>query len=268
MRTKKEFSFNEEEQAEAILLEGFQDGLIDYSKMYLIAKYFRETNGFGAIRLERELIRFCKEQNPNFNPVVEAENIKKWVRSALNYNLRKVSAVGITASEINLLRTIDSDKDRKILFVILVLSKALKQRNSRQKKTEFKTSLNCYIHYNNFLNIIRLSHISGFTEIDLANMLHEYKNFFTFYNPEMELIRVEYADMIQKEILFITDLSNMLEYYELLFGKKKPAAFCSDCHKPIIKNSNKQKRCKECAAVYRKEQKKLWIRNSRLRVDK
>ena len=65
MRSKKIFSFDEKKDAEEIITNGFEKG-IDYSKMYVVAKYFRSISGFGAIRLERELIKFCKTQDANF----------------------------------------------------------------------------------------------------------------------------------------------------------------------------------------------------------
>lgn len=66
MATKKRFSFDEEKEAEEIFKNGFPGGKLDYGKMYLIAKYFRETFGYGEVRLEREMLKFCKEHDKNF----------------------------------------------------------------------------------------------------------------------------------------------------------------------------------------------------------
>ena len=91
MRTNKAFMFNEEKIAEEIIRNGFEKGIIDYGKMYVVAKYFREKYDYGAVRLEREIIDFCKSVDPNFNPITQAEYIKKWVKSAMEYNLRKIN---------------------------------------------------------------------------------------------------------------------------------------------------------------------------------
>ena len=110
----------------------------------------------------------------------DAESIQKWVTSAMNYDLRKIENITISQQEIDFLKTIESSKDRKLLFMTLVLSKALKHRGTRRKKTEFKISDNYYIHYNNFSDIIRLSGLKNVSEIDLADVYSKYSEHLTF----------------------------------------------------------------------------------------
>lgn len=247
MKTKKNFSFDEQKNAEKILKEGFPNKTIDYSQIYLIAKYYRQVYKYGKIRLEKELIRFCKEHDPNFNPVIETESIKKWIKSAMNYNLRKIESVSISPNEIEFLKAIENERDRRLLFVTLILSKALKMRNTKKIKGELKTSNNYYIRYNNFLDIIKLAKIKNFGEIDFADMLYKYKDYFTFYSAEQELIRLEFVDKNPEFEIIIDNLDRLMDYYELFFGKKKAIAFCINCGKEYIKTNPKQKYCKECA---------------------
>lgn len=260
MRNKKSFSFDEEKDAEKIYNEGFPDKNIDYSKMYLIAKYIRQTFDFGEIRLEKELIRFCKKQDSNFNPIIEAKAIKKWVNSAMNYNLRKIENVSISEKEINFLRTIGNNKDRKLLFTILVFSKALKKSNIRRKKDELRTSENYYIHYNNFSDIIRLARVNNVSETDLGDILNRYRNYFTFYNAERELIRLDFVDKAPKKEIVINDLNNLINYFNIIFEQTKPLALCVKCGKEIKKNSNRQKTCSSCSKILARERKAKWKR--------
>jgi len=253
MRNKKVFSF-----AVEIITNGFPNGLIDYTQMYLVAKYFRNSLGCGAVKLEREVIKFCIAQDKNFNPVIDAKAIKKWVRSAMNYDLRKIESVTISQKEIDFLKSIDGIKDRKLLFMSLILSKALKKRSTRHAKTTYKTSDNYYIHYNNFLDIVRLSGIKNIGEIDLANVFNRHKEHLTFYNVEKELIRIDYADKDSSNGIIIDNLDKTLEYYELFFGKQTVFSYCGNCGREIIKNNNKQKYCKNCARLLEKERKAKW----------
>lgn len=263
MRTKKLFSFDEEKDAEEVIVNGFPNGVIDYGKMYVVAKYFRQHFNYGEIRLEREIIKFCKAQDPNFNPITEVESIKKWIVSAMGYNLRKIDSVIISPKEIAFVKEIDSEKDRKILFAILILTKALKTGNTRRKKDEYKTSPNYYIHFSNFTDVIHICQLKNLTEVDLADILFKYKEHFTFYNPEKQLIKVNYVDNNIKEGITIDKLDKAMDYYELLFDKKQPHFYCVDCGKEIVKNSNKQKRCKECSAIERNRKQKELMRNRR-----
>lgn len=265
MRNKKTFSFDEEKDAEKIYNNGFVDGNIDYSKMYLVAKYIRQTFGLGEIRLEKEIIKFCKKQNKNFNPIVEAGAIKKWVKSAINYDLRKVDFVSVSQREINTIKTIDNNKNRKLIFITLIFSKALKNSNVKRNKTNLKTSENYYIHYNNFLDIIKLSRLNNISETDLADILHEYKELFTFYNAERELIRLNFIDKTPKKEIVIYDLNNMTNYFDILFEERRPISFCANCKKEIKKNSNKQIYCKDCAKKIKKEKHLKIVR--RIRAD-
>lgn len=263
MRNKKSFSFDEEKDAQKIYNDGFPNGNIDYSKMYLVAKFIRQTFDLGEIRLEKELIRFCKEQDNNFNPVIESKAIKKWINSAMNYDLRKIDNVSISQKEVDFLKTINNTKDKKLLFTILIFSKALKKGNVRRKKTKMRTSEYYYIHYNNFLDIIRLSKLSNTSETDLADILNKYRSYFTFYNAERELIRLDFVDKNPKQKIIISDLNNLTNYYNILFEEHKTIAYCITCGKQIKKNSNIQKYCKECAKIKKTEQQKVLMRKRR-----
>lgn len=263
MRNKKSFSFNEEKDAEKLYNDGFQDGKIDYSKMYLVAKYIRQIFDYGEIRLEKEIIRYCKKQEVNFNPIKEAGYIKKWVKSALNYDLRKIESVSVSIKEIETLKQINSNRDRKLIFTMLIFSKALKKGSVKRDKSKLKTSENYYIHYNNFPDIIRLSRLNNITETDFADILHEHRECFTFYNAERELIRINFTDTNYDKEIIITDLSNVMDYYNIVFETHRPVDYCKRCGKEIKKNNNKQKYCKSCAKTIKTEQQKIIMRKRR-----
>ena len=261
MRTKKLFSFDEEKEAIEVISNGFINGVIDYSKMYLVAKYIRQKFGYGEIRLERELIRFCKEQDKNFNDIKEAEYIKKWIKTAMEYGLRKTTAVYITEKEIEFLRAKENPKDRKILFVTLVLAKALKQKSTKLKDDGQRFSNSFYIHYSNLSDIVRLSKIKELTEVNLADILFRHKSDFEFYNAEKELVKLLYADEVDFGEHEISDFDKMLEFYDDLFGENK--TYCSICKKPIVRKSNRQKTCEECSKKVAKKRKAKWIKQKR-----
>lgn len=256
MRNKKEFIFNEKEYAEKIIEEGFENGILDYSKIYTVAKYFREQYGYGEKRLEKEIIEFCQKHDKNFNPVVEAGAIHKWVKSAMNYGLRKIEEVEISKKDIEFLKTIKATRDRKALFVTLIFSKSLKQASTKRKKREQKESPNFYVHYNNLLDITRLSKISGLTELGLIKIYHKHPGAITFLHPERELLRIDFIDKEPKEIYLIDDLDNIMGFYEKIFGKlyEKGEFPCTLCGKISIKKANNQKVCTSCSKEIKKEQ--------------
>ena len=252
MRTKKLFSFNEEKDAEEIIKNGFPNNTIDYGKMYILAKYFKEKFNYGKIKLERELIKFCTEQDKNFNPIVDSDIIKKWINSGMNYKLRKINSIIISQKEIEFLKTIEIEKDRKLLFMTLVMAKALKKSNTKRNRNKLKKSDNYYIRYNNFLDIIHISKLNNISEVGLTDILYKYKKHFTFYEPERELIRIEFVDKNIKDGIIIEDLEKVLEYYTSIF--KDNLVICSVCGKNIVKKSSNHKMCLECAKEIRRKQ--------------
>jgi len=260
MRNKKLFSFDEKRDAETIIQRGFPDGDINYTEMYLVAKYFRQTMNYGEIRLEREIIRFCKEQDKDFNPVVEATAIKKWVRSAMNYNLREIYSISISQKEINFLKTIEIEKDRKLLFMALVLSKGLKLGNTTKKNRIPNTSTNHYIPFAKFSDVIRLSGIKNLTEVQLADIFWKYKPAIIVCYPKRELVKLDYADKNPETEISLDNLNELLSYYQLLLtepytGKEK-ILMCANCKKETKKEYNNQKYCKACSVIVKKEKDK------------
>ena len=257
MRNKKTFSFDEEKDAEEIIAHGFKSNTVDYSKMYIIAKYFRDKFGYGEIRLERELIKFCKSNDKNFNPIVESESIKRWVRSAMTYSLRKIESVKVSEKEIDFLKRVDNTKDRKLLFMTLILAKALKFRNTRRDKKDTLPSKNYYIHYTNLPDIIRLSGLKNITELNLASILHKYKEHLTLYNPERELIKINFIDGDMTDGIEI-EMENLLGQYESIFDLE-PAIICEICGKELDKPSLRYTTCSQkCSTLKANKRRAKW----------
>lgn len=261
MKSKKEFYFDEVKNTKEIVSKGFDKGNIDYGLMYSVAKYFRQEFGYGEITLEKELISFCKKQNKDFNPIIEAQTIKKWIKAAMRYGLREVSRVSISPEEISFLKGINIPKDRKILFITLILSRTIKQNNIRLKKRTTVAQPGYFIHYSNFPDIIKLSNIANLSETKLADIFGKYKEHMTFYTPEKELIRLDFASIYSSSWIILKNLENIAEEYVFLFGKNK--AICKQCGAEIVKKSNRQVTCQKCAREIRSIKQRELMRKRR-----
>ena len=93
MKVKKYFYFNEVKVAEDVIRNGFGGKGIDYGKMYIMAKYFKEVLGYNGDDLERELVLFCQKHDPSFNPVISASEVKRWLLAAEKYNLFQIGHI-------------------------------------------------------------------------------------------------------------------------------------------------------------------------------
>lgn len=256
MRIKKRYLFNEEKYAEEIIRDGFEIKGIDYGAMYSVAKYFRAKFGFGRIRLRQQIIDFCKQHDPFFNPVVEADSIKKWVDVAMKYDLRIIDEIEVSAYNIRFLKeNILKEKDRKVLFAVLVFARAIKKANELKKKKNKYVSDKYYMWYSNLIDIAQITKLTKMTELKVVDVLHKHKDLFTFYPPEKELIRIDFISNEGKQIP-IKNMDDIMIDYNLLFGKNT----CEKCGKPIEKKSNRQKYCEDCSKIAERERKAKWKR--------
>lgn len=260
MRTKKDFLFNEMDEVQKIITDGFENDKIDYGKMYLVAKYLKDKNNYGALRLEKELIDFCLNADKEFNPITQRGYIKKWVSSAMGYSLREITEIYISKKDVEFLKTIPIEKDRKVLFATLIIAKALKISGTRRKKKEYEKSNKYYIKYNNLSDIARISAIPNFTEIDVADLFHKYMEYFDIYPPEKELLGVRFLDKEDNKDIRITNFDDVSDDYNFLFKDYVGVGVCEVCGTKFERASNRQKYCKECAKEIRNEKQKLLMR--------
>lgn len=264
MKFDKKYSFDEEAEAVEILKNGFPDGNINYIGMQKVAKYYRNVLNFGKKRLENAIIDFCKQQNPDFNPVIEAESIKKWIRSAETHNLRKINEIIITKSEMDAIKGIKNLKNRKVLFATLVLAKAVKQGKTG-KAISTKNTDKYFINYSNLLDIAKLSGMK-ITEIQIADIFYEFgkDGLMTFYSPERESILLTFTNDASEVALTITNPENFMDYYKEYFGGDVIA--CSICGAEVIKKSGTHTRCESCSKEIKKKKDAEWVKNKRKKM--
>lgn len=263
MRTKKYFLFDEEKEAEKIINNGFENDIIDYSKMYIIAKYFKKHMKCTKKGLEQELVKFCKKYDKNFNPVLEMEQLKRWVKSAYTYNLRMINEVFISNKDIDFLKSMNTERERKIMFATIVLAKALKIGGTKKKRIITHTSDNYYIRYGNLSDVARLSGISKMRDIDVAKIYHKYKEHFFFYKPEKELIRIDFIDKSPGDKVMISNFDNLAEEYNKFFSDIPDILVCEMCGKSFEKTGRNQRFCKECSENRRRERSRAYKRIER-----
>ena len=263
MRTKKDFLFNELDEAKKIMAGGFENGKIDYGKMYLVAKYMKDKNNYGALRLEKELTDFCISADKEFNPITQRGYIKKWVNSAMGYSLREITEIYISKKDVEFLKTIPIEKDRKVLFATLIIAKALKISGTRRKKKEYEKSDRYYIKYNNLSDIARISAIPKITEIDVADLFHKYLEHFNVYPPEKELLGVRFIDKEDNKDIRITNFDDVTGDYNFLFKDYVGIGICETCGEKFERTSPRQKYCTPCSEDRRRERSRQYKREER-----
>jgi hypothetical protein len=241
MANKYIYSFHEERDALDVITNGFSDGFATGREGSLVAKYYKKEFGYGEVRLERAVIDFCKKHDPSFNAIVQADSIEKWVRDAMNFDFRKVTNVRITHAEMREIKKIKDLRSRKILFMILVLSKSTPEEREK------------YYFRDEFLPLLRDALDFKSTELTLAG---EFKPFIDAglivrYSPESKSCFIKFASNDGSVAMRIPDPSQALERYRSFFGGD--IFYCANgCGTEIVKTGNKTKYCPECAKTKEK----------------
>jgi hypothetical protein len=239
---KKRFIYSETHKAEELINNGFPNREINYGEMYVVAKYFRLVQGLGEKKLEKRLIEFCTKQSKDFNPVLDADYIKKWVRHAMKSDhMREIDKLIITQAEMEKIKSIKDLHHRKVLFALLVFAKSSAEKISEKY----------FVNFSRFKDVIELLDFR-MTEPSLINVLSIFYDLklITIYSPEKELLRVDFANDNSPMALTIKQIDRSLEYYKTYFGGV--SGYCADCGHEIVKKSNSQVRCEQCSLIKKK----------------
>lgn len=238
---KRTFSFHEKRDAENVIKNGFTDGITNGKEAQVVAKYYREIHGYGEVRIERAIIKFCKENDPSFNAILEAESISHWVKNAMEFPLRKAKPIVITHSEMKEIKKVRNLDNRKILFVTLVMVKAIKSASTSPQGSKY------YLHYDTIPLVINELE-KKITEIEFADIVHDFISLglMTLYKPQRQSLLINFANDEGSVAIKLLYPSEAVERYKSFFGGD--IKLCANgCGTEIVKTGNKTKYCPDCA---------------------
>jgi hypothetical protein len=226
--------FDELSFANRMIKKGFVKCFSVY-ELSVYAKYLKSINKTNE-EIEAELISFSNKWNKDFVYEVDYPKIDKAIKSIDEYSLRIAESIHITENEWNKIMGLNNEKYRRILFIMLVISKYYKCNNTKIEKDEnSNTSMDKYkdIYFCNFsdADILKLSGVK-FRDKDEKNKMFNYfyKNDYMDITQGKKSIRI--IKIINKEGEIketIRDYDNIILYYERLIGEK--IGECKECGK-------------------------------------
>lgn len=263
MKTKKYFDFNEKIRAELLLQSGFEErGYINTPETFMVLKYLRVVLGYGKIRLEREMIRLCKEQDSLFNPIVKDEFIRKIINSVMKMKaLRTPKSLPLTQSEIDFLFSVPLVSTRQTLFLLLIVGKQRAIEHKLNRATIGSEELEKII-----------ATMENIFETDIYSLertlkaLHKYNpEFIHMQKPNLRYgtnnrVYLNYVDLTGDKVSVI-NTGKIKDEYKRIFGNehtavceicettfvyksKKPAKYCPDCRKDVDREKRKERHSK------------------------
>jgi len=227
----------EKRHAEKILKSGFSS-FMSRGDLFILAKYFKHI-GKNKRQIEKDLILFCEEHNPEFNHVIFDKIIKNIVRNSLKYALNSENPVKITKNELKSIRSVKNYNKEKILLVMLVSAKYLAKKGAESFYAKME-----------FTEIIKRAKVSVPKE-ERKKILHALNNTeliqATFFSNSF---RVTFVDMDNRnngdgEAFIVDDVDNVPLFLPF---------FCDSCGKQLKKKPKRRVVCNKCYPASKNEQ--------------
>lgn len=222
--------YNEKEDAEKILKNGFADGYTRYEAL-VIAKYYRHVLGYGDGRTKTKLIEFCS-QDHNFHFVPKRDAIRRILKDSRKEFKDTSKTFGISAEEIAAIKTVKNYKFQLVLLAMLSIAK--KNNLSIVRLNEWKNIRKItsrYITNKVIRSAITMAYAQGLIR-EPKDALHE-------------LAFIDNSDSVWSiKIHGDKDLFNLSETYKKLNGGE--IFYCKTCGTEVEKNSNRHKYCNKC----------------------
>jgi hypothetical protein len=182
-------------------------------------------------------LEFCKKFNPDYNEVLNGEILDIAVRQSKNRSLRVCNHIVITESELSKIRSVKNYRYEKILFVMLVMSKALKPNYTSK---DGKSYLN-----ENFGDVLRFAKVSAgkIEKIRIKNDLFKLGMIDAIFPDSRSVCNgrdnflLKYRDDNSPIAIDVDNILEMINAYPY---------FCSACGKTMIRRNNRQTTCDNC----------------------
>lgn len=225
---RRQFFYDEEIISEEIHKNGFRDGYYTVGQARLVAKYFRWRLGYGDARIKSALPEFCKQHDKNFRKVPNRKSIAEIVNASKKEFIKKASPISITKSELETIRTVKNFKAQRVLLGFLIIAKRDDGHVSKNRWPQIKRIVGISISNKEILKFARIFYDMGLIDVGTDHTIK-------FINNSSEV-----AILISDEKTLYS-ISNL--YKEYCGGE---IAWCKECGKEYIKNSNRHSYCDEC----------------------
>jgi hypothetical protein len=232
--TLRKLIFDERDDAHELYEKGFK-GEFTYRKVRLVCIYMHLELGYGVAKIKTEIIKFCRKQDPYFNPIVKDTRVRlnQIILKAMkadDYD-RTECPVIIRQGEIEAIRKIKNFKQQKTLLAMLFLVK------SRTYFRIFDSSLFPYVRE-------MLSDRSGLPNQQMLNLIHDFIEAGFLKVLSENTWTIEFMEDMTVPVFTIyndTQAKNLVSTYVKLCGGE--LGYCKICGNEFIKGGVRDLYC-------------------------
>jgi len=219
-----------------ILLESQGRRMLWARDYMILAKYFMTKKGMPLRKAEVAVFDYASNHAEGYNETLFAEDIIKAVRRAKGKELRLPKDVIVTKKELDIIKGVNNYRYEKILFVMLVLSKANHKEDNNSGKYYISKAPG---------EIFRLAHTTQKKGENIMGYLYsigllEHSN---LYGGAFEILFVD-KEKDWEVGISVNNMENIASEYPF---------FCEKCGKIIEKKTKFHTKCDVCYDEYRKE---------------
>jgi len=243
--------FYEEKYAKQLLKNGLSS-FMNYIDLSILAKYFRYM-GQNKKQIEKSLIEFCKNFNPDFNEILSRGKIERVVKLTDEYGLRFPMDIIVTKDEMNIIKNFGDYNRQKILFVMLVVAKYLKYNDTKLEKKDCEKINDFFVNIS-FINILKLAkvNVSKMEKKQIIYDLEQSKLIASKRNRKKNrsgiYYRVDFVSEDSDAEIVVKDMEDIISFYPFYCkncGKKiekpKRRNICDECYKDRSRNLTKNR---------------------------
>jgi len=224
--------------------------------MFLFAKYYLHHKNESEENVINRLHEHVAKLSDIYIWEMNNDYIKKTVARAKQYDLINIDKITIYESEIEQIRKAKNLTQEKVLFSYLVHAKI---------KYKIKEETNGWVSNpsKEVFKSVGINYTSKRRDL-IEKQLIDTGYFNLSRGVDNNSKQVNYMSLTGKVFCEINNFNQLGEQYEILMGVNEYIK-CASCNKLIIKKSNKNKYCVECAYENHKEIKlKYWHNNKKL----
>lgn len=218
-------------------------------------KYLGETDEY----IEKDLIKFAKEHDENFNYQIHYYKIDNALKNMSEYSLRLPITTIVTKNEWDSICRVSDERFRRVLFIMLVVAKFLKNNDTWIGEKERNYLQDLYgLFCVSDTDIYKLAHVSFNPKTDRDKMFREFHKLglAKFMARKSSYRYVTFVDDDSEPFIEINDYKHLIWYYDRQTGVDNIFE-CSLCGGLFKKRTNNQIYCSDNCL---KTSKKNWKR--------
>jgi hypothetical protein len=240
--------FNELDYAKKLINKGFIQKSKRYREILILSKFYFSlglTEEEVIVKMTEFCFKYIKDFDKDFDTNIDKELLNSAITKAQKSKLKNVKPIKVSENEINIIDSMKTLEESKLLFSLLVLYKWNNCFPLKIKLSDLFEIANVEIDKNYRSNILFNFSKQGLIKTEQRSVNEDGTKKKNKERGRSVLFAEKNTENCAKITIYSID-SNFITYY--LKHRGENYSVCVNCNKLIKKTSNPQKYCATCAS--------------------